>query len=234
LETHFNFKTIPGPSGASHKSFSPMPRVKSVSAKNAQEEVVERTKPSKALAEIRKLQRSADLLIPKAPFVRLVKEISRDFGDASVEYRFEASAIEALQEISEAYLVGLFEDSALAMTHGLRKTLKPKDMRLVQVLRGEVDGRVARGKAEPSNQPAELRPVKNLVKKPKQLAPPVNPFPVQPAAPAPAFAPVAPVAPVAAANDEDTASWSDNEDELARYADSLGPLVADATQILSQ
>lgn len=210
-----------------------MPRVKSVSAKNAQEEVAKRTKPSNALAEIRKLQRSADLLIPKAPFVRLVKEISRDFGDVNVEYRFEASAIEALQEISEAYLVGLFEDSALAMTHAKRLTLKPQDMRLVQVLRGELDGRVARGKAKPSNQPPELRPVKNVVKKPNQSAPPVNPFPVQPAAPAPAFAPVAAAA-AAAANDEDTASWSDNEDELARYAESLGPLIADATQILSQ
>lgn len=59
-----------------------------------------------ALREIRRYQKSTDLLIRKLPFQRLVREIAQDFKN---DLRFQGSAILALQEASESYLVGLFE-----------------------------------------------------------------------------------------------------------------------------
>jgi len=63
-----------------------------------------------ALREIRRYQKSTDLLIRKLPFQRLVREIASDFKS---DLRFQSSTIEALQESAEAYLVSLFEDSNL-------------------------------------------------------------------------------------------------------------------------
>ena len=59
-----------------------------------------------ALREIRKFQKSTEFLIHKLPFQRLVREIAQE---RKSELRFQATALEALQEASEAYLVGLFE-----------------------------------------------------------------------------------------------------------------------------
>ena len=64
-----------------------------------------------ALREIRAYQRSTDLLIPKLPFARVVREIAQNFGRHGVEYRFAASAIMAIQESAESYLSHLFEDA---------------------------------------------------------------------------------------------------------------------------
>ncbi|KAL8429100.1 hypothetical protein Efla_003153 [Eimeria flavescens] len=55
-----------------------------------------------ALREIRKFQKSTDLLIRKLPFQRLVREIAQDF---KTDLRFQSQAILALQEAAEAYLV---------------------------------------------------------------------------------------------------------------------------------
>uniref|UniRef100_A0A8C7XSR2 H3.3 histone B n=1 Tax=Oryzias sinensis TaxID=183150 RepID=A0A8C7XSR2_9TELE len=63
-----------------------------------------------ALREIRRYQKSTELLIRKLPFQRLVREIAQDF---KTDLRFQSAAIGALQEASEAYLVGLFEDTNL-------------------------------------------------------------------------------------------------------------------------
>lgn len=59
-----------------------------------------------ALREIRRYQKSTELLIRKLPFQRLVREIAQDF---KTDLRFQSSAIGALQEAVEAYLVSLFE-----------------------------------------------------------------------------------------------------------------------------
>jgi len=85
-----------------------------------------------ALREIRKYQKSSELLIRKLPFRRLVREIAKDFKD---DLRFQASALMALQEAAEAYLVGLFEDTNLAAIHAGRVTIMPKDMLLVGRIR---------------------------------------------------------------------------------------------------
>jgi len=87
-----------------------------------------------ALREIRKYQKSTDLLIRKMPFQRLIREIAQDF---KTDLRFQSTAIGALQEAAEAYLVGLFEDTNLAAIHAKRITIQPKDMQLARRLRGE-------------------------------------------------------------------------------------------------
>jgi histone H3 len=87
-----------------------------------------------ALREIRKYQKSTDLLIRKLPFQRLVREIASGFrGDL----RFQSSAIAALQEASESYLDGLFEDTNLCAIHANRVTILERDVQLAQRIRGE-------------------------------------------------------------------------------------------------
>eukprot|EP00055_Hartaetosiga_balthica_P005025 m.14081 g.14081 ORF g.14081 m.14081 type:complete len:150 (-) comp4249_c3_seq1:21-470(-) len=87
-----------------------------------------------ALKQIRQYQKTTELLIRKLPFQRLVREIAHDFKR---ELRFRAGALEALQEASEAYIIGLFEDTQLAAIHAKRVTIMPKDIRLALRLRGE-------------------------------------------------------------------------------------------------
>ena len=87
-----------------------------------------------ALREIRKYQKSTDLLIRRQPFQRLVREIAQDFKQSC---RFQSLALLALQEASEAYLVGLFEDTNLCAIHAKRVTIMPKDIQLARRIRGE-------------------------------------------------------------------------------------------------
>ena len=87
-----------------------------------------------ALREIRKYQKSTELFIRKLAFQRLVREITQDF---KTDIRFQGTAILALQEAAEAYLVGLFQDTNLCAIHGKRVTITPKDIQLARRLRGE-------------------------------------------------------------------------------------------------
>ena len=94
-----------------------------------------------ALREIRKYQKSTDLLIRKLPFQRLgtylaysVRELAHEFKQ---ELRFQSSAVLALQEAAEAYLVSLFEDTNLCAIHAKRVTIMPKDIQLARRIRGE-------------------------------------------------------------------------------------------------
>ena len=89
-----------------------------------------------ALREIRKYQKSTELLIRKLPFQRLVREIAQDLFPFK-DLRFQSTAILALQEASESYLVGLFEDTNLCAIHAKRVTIMPKDMQLARRIRGE-------------------------------------------------------------------------------------------------
>ncbi|KAK0558266.1 histone H3.1, partial [Tilletia horrida] len=92
-----------------------------------------------ALREIRRYQKSTELLIRKMPFQRLVRDIlGMNFGYTAPEvphYRIQSSALAALQEATEAYLVSLFEDTNLAAIHAKRVTIQPKDMILARRLR---------------------------------------------------------------------------------------------------
>jgi histone H3/H4 len=89
-----------------------------------------------ALREIRQYQKSTNLLIRKLPFQRLVREIAED---VKTELRFQSSAIGALQEVAEAYLVTLFEDANVCALHAKRVTVQRKDIQLARRLRGEVN-----------------------------------------------------------------------------------------------
>ncbi|VDL64246.1 unnamed protein product [Nippostrongylus brasiliensis] len=97
-----------------------------------------------ALREIRRYQKSTELLIRKLPFQRLVREIAQDF---KTDLRFQSSAVMALQEASEAYLVGLFEDTNLCAIHAKRVTIMPKDIQLARRIRVPINSTMSgRGK----------------------------------------------------------------------------------------
>ena len=85
-----------------------------------------------ALREIHKYQKSTDSLIRKLPFQRLAREIAQSI---SGDLRFQATALAASQEASEAFLVGLMEDANLCAIHARRVTIMPKDLQLSQQIR---------------------------------------------------------------------------------------------------
>lgn len=87
--------------------------------------------------EIRKYQRSTDLLLPKLPFSRLVRETSDDCTLSC--FRWQSDAILALQEMAEVYLVILFEDANLCAIHAKRQTIRVRDVQLARRIRGRSD-----------------------------------------------------------------------------------------------
>ena len=87
-----------------------------------------------AIREIRKYQKSTELLIRKLPFQRLVREVAQNFCS---DLRFAADSIRALQESSEMYLTELFADTNLCALHAKRVTIMPSDMQLARRIRGE-------------------------------------------------------------------------------------------------
>ncbi|XP_034457653.1 histone H3-like centromeric protein A isoform X2 [Hippoglossus hippoglossus] len=89
---------------------------------------------TKALMEIRKFQKSTDLLLRKGPFSRLVREVCQTFSREAL--RWQVYAILALQEAAEAFLVMLFSDANLCAIHAKRVTLFPRDIQLARRIRG--------------------------------------------------------------------------------------------------
>ena len=91
-----------------------------------------RTRPgTQALREIRRYQKSTELLLRKAPFQRLIRSVCADIGEklgGAKQYRIQGLCVKALQEASEAYLVALLEESNMCTVHGKRVTLMPKDI----------------------------------------------------------------------------------------------------------
>ena len=86
-----------------------------------------------ALREIRRFQKSTELLLRRRPFARLVREVAQPFKS---DLRFNPDALLCLQEATESYMVGLFEDSNLCAIHAKRVTVFPKDMQLAGRIRG--------------------------------------------------------------------------------------------------
>ena len=89
-----------------------------------------------ALKEIRRLQKSFDLLIPRTRMQRLIREISKDL--CREDLKFQSASLGALHEAAEAYLVGLFEDTNLCAIHAKRVTIMPRDIFLARKIRGEL------------------------------------------------------------------------------------------------
>ena len=121
---------------------SPLPRSGAV-AKPRKAPKARRFHPGTvALREIRKYQKSDELLLRKLPFQRLVREVLYDVCAARDRFRsdvprMQGAALAALQHASEAYLVGLFADTNLCALHAKRVTIFPKDMQLARRIRGE-------------------------------------------------------------------------------------------------
>ena len=97
-----------------------------------------------ALREIRRYQKSTQCLIKKTPFQKLIREISQEYrvcpngpGTPSVQVCFQFTAIAALQESAENFIVGLFEDVNLLAVHAKRVTVMPGDSRLALRIRGD-------------------------------------------------------------------------------------------------
>ncbi|KAH9409420.1 hypothetical protein TYRP_010427 [Tyrophagus putrescentiae] len=91
-----------------------------------------------ALREIRRYQKSTELLMPRLPFQRLVRELAEN--NVLTGLRFQVSALEALQHATEAYLVELLEKTNLCAIHAKRVTIMPRDMQLAVRLRGDLLG----------------------------------------------------------------------------------------------
>ena len=87
------------------------------------------------MKEIKKYQTSTNLLIRRLPFQRVVREITQNIRP---DLWFQSTAIMALQEAGEAFLLGLFEQANLCMVHTNRVTVMPKGIQLAQIIRGDM------------------------------------------------------------------------------------------------
>eukprot|EP00039_Didymoeca_costata_P000823 m.47395 g.47395 ORF g.47395 m.47395 type:complete len:145 (-) comp10495_c0_seq2:69-503(-) len=113
----------------------------SVSASDRDPKKKRRYRPgTKALHEIRRYQKSTELLFRKLPFARVVREVSLPFYAGREPFRWQAMAILALQEAAEAFLVHLFEDANLCAIHAKRVTIMTRDIQLARRIRGPQHG----------------------------------------------------------------------------------------------
>ncbi|XP_027918373.1 histone H3-like centromeric protein cnp1 isoform X2 [Vigna unguiculata] len=111
------------------------PQEAAAAAPQTQGRKKKRSKPgTAALREIRHFQKSCKLLIPAAPFIRCVKQITHQFS--TEVSRWTPEAVVALQEAAEECLVHLFEDGMLCAIHARRITLMTKDIQLARRLGG--------------------------------------------------------------------------------------------------
>ena len=130
---HWHLK-LPGSGKAPRKQLQPKSGKKTMVAMGGVKKPHRYRPGTVALREIWHYQKSMELLIRKMPFQRLVREIAQDF---KMDLRFQSGEILALQEASEAYLVGLFEDSNMCAIHAKRVTIMTKNIQLVRRIRGE-------------------------------------------------------------------------------------------------
>lgn len=89
-----------------------------------------------ALKDIRRYQKSTELLIKKMPFQRLVREIMSEMNSS---LRIQSAAVGALQNAVESYITELFEDTNLCAVHAKRVTIMPKDVQLARRIRGRFE-----------------------------------------------------------------------------------------------
>ncbi|ORD98139.1 CENPA [Hepatospora eriocheir] len=85
--------------------------------------------PGKVVKEIKAYQKSVNLLLQKAPFIRTTKRITAELTDEP--FRFRKAALYTIQEACEAFMISLFEDAQFATSHGKRKTVFTKDLQLI-------------------------------------------------------------------------------------------------------
>ena len=79
-------------------------------------------------------QKSTNLLIRKALHHHLIRESAQDFKS---DMCFQSTAVFGVSSTSEAYIVGVFEDTNLCPIHAKRVTIMAKDSQLVCRVRKE-------------------------------------------------------------------------------------------------
>jgi len=79
------------------------------------------------LREIKKIQKTTKLLIQKSPFKRLVKEITMDYTPGII---YQKTALEALQEAAEVYIIDIFQNANKQAKYGNRKTITVGDVKM--------------------------------------------------------------------------------------------------------
>ena len=98
-----------------------------------------RAKPGKrAEREVKQYQNSVELELRKLPFQRCVREVVAELNTNDYDLRMQGEGIYYLQECTEMYLCGLFDDGWRASKHRERKTLFPKDLQFVRYVRKEI------------------------------------------------------------------------------------------------
>ncbi len=109
-------------------------------ARSARQKVIAMRKPHcwcpgmVAAREIRKFQKTTDLLIRKAPFQHLVQEIALKFGKSDLQ--MQSTAVLDLQEAAEYFMVDVFSNTILCASHGKRVTIMVKDLVLACHIQG--------------------------------------------------------------------------------------------------
>jgi len=86
------------------------------------------------IREIRRMQKSTDLIFNINSFQLLVQELGQDLR---MELYFTAEAMECIQTYAENYLFDLTQCAYLNAMHSRRRLLQPMDMELARRLRGE-------------------------------------------------------------------------------------------------
>jgi len=91
---------------------------------------------TQALREIRRMQKSVDAIIPFACFDSLVRSIMDDLGKdrRGTSWRISRSAMEALQEATEDFIVRRFRTSYLVTMARKGETLTESDMKCAQAM----------------------------------------------------------------------------------------------------
>ena len=84
---------------------------------------------------LKRYQTSTYLLIRRLPFQRVVREITQNIR---ADLWFLSMAIMALQEVVDAFLVRLLEQSILCVVHTKRVMVMPKDIQLSLRIRGHI------------------------------------------------------------------------------------------------
>jgi len=87
-----------------------------------------------AIREIRRYQRSDELIFPILAFDRLVREVAQDY---KTNLRFGKGAFRAIHLFTEYYVVSLLQDTQLAALHARRFTIMPKDIQIARRIRKE-------------------------------------------------------------------------------------------------
>ena len=103
---------------------------------DAETQVSQRKKatPKRWLSEVQYYQSTTHLLIPKAPFRRLVREIAQDYN---TDLEFTSESFDALQTASEDYLTTRFYEAQLVAIHASRQTVQPNDIQMVRHIHDE-------------------------------------------------------------------------------------------------